>query len=49
MKVGMLGDAVRLTGLVRSPDARRAAEDAVWTVQGVDEVINETEIGGPAS
>jgi osmotically-inducible protein OsmY len=45
----VFGDAVRLTGLVRSPDAWRAAEDALWTVQGVDEVINEIEIGVPAS
>lgn len=41
IKAGVFGDAVRLTGLVHSPEARQAAEDAVWTVLGVDEVINE--------
>jgi osmotically-inducible protein OsmY len=43
VKVGVFGDVVRLTGLVHSPEARQAAEDAVWTVLGVDEVVNEIE------
>jgi osmotically-inducible protein OsmY len=49
IKAGVFGDVVRLTGLVHSPDARRAAEESVWTVQGVDEVINEIEIRAPES
>lgn len=43
IKAGVFGDAVRLTGLVHSREARQAAEDAAWTVLGVDEVINEIE------
>ncbi|MFN4175711.1 BON domain-containing protein [Phenylobacterium sp.] len=41
VKVGVFGDAVRLTGLVHTEDARRAAEEEAWRVLGVDEVINE--------
>jgi len=41
VKAGVFGDAVRLTGLVHTQDARRAAEVETWRVLGVDEVINE--------
>lgn len=41
VKAGVFGDAVRLTGLVHTADARRAAEEETWRVLGVDEVINE--------
>jgi len=40
VKVGAFGDAVRLTGLVHSDDARAAAEAEAWRVLGVDEVVN---------
>ncbi|MFZ5719614.1 MAG: BON domain-containing protein [Pseudomonadota bacterium] len=41
VKVGVFGDAVRLTGLVHSEAARAAAEDEAWRILGVDEVVNE--------
>lgn len=44
IKVGVFGDVVRLTGLVHSPDARAAAEQEAWRVQGVDAVINAIEV-----
>lgn len=43
VKVGVCGDAVRLTGKVRSKDARDAAEEEAWRILGVDDVINEIE------
>jgi hypothetical protein len=45
VKVGVFGDAVRLTGLVHTADARAAAEEEAWRVLGVDDVINEIELG----
>lgn len=44
VKVGVFGDAVRLTGLVRSEAARAAAEEEAWRVLGVDDVVNEIEV-----
>jgi len=43
VKAGVYADIVRLTGLVHSEEARQAAEDEVWRVLGVDEVINKIE------
>lgn len=45
VKAGVFGDAVRLTGLVHTADARAAAEEEAWRILGVDEVINEIEVG----
>ena len=45
VKVGVFGDAVRLTGLVQTADARAAAEEEAWRILGVDDVINEIEVG----
>ena len=44
IKVGVRGRVVRLTGLLRSQNARRAAVNDAWTVFGVDEVIDEIEV-----
>jgi osmotically-inducible protein OsmY len=41
IKVGVRGRTVRLTGLVHAQDERQAAEDDVWRVFGVNDVINE--------
>lgn len=43
IKVGVRGRVVRLTGFVRSIAEREIAEDDVWAVFGVDDVINEIE------
>jgi osmotically-inducible protein OsmY len=44
VKVGVRGRVVRLTGLLRSQDARRAAVNDAWTIFGVDEVLDEIEV-----
>lgn len=44
IRVGVRGDVVRLTGLVRTPDASRIAEAAAWSVLGVEDVKNEIEV-----
>jgi hypothetical protein len=45
VRVGVRHRTVRLTGAVRSREARDAAEWDVWYVFGVDDVINELEVG----
>lgn len=45
IKIGVRGRTVRLTGLVKSEALRGAAEADAWYVFGVDDVINEIEIG----
>jgi osmotically-inducible protein OsmY len=45
VRVGVRHRTVRLTGMVHSPEARDAAEWDAWYVFGVDNVINEIEIG----
>lgn len=45
IKVGVRGRTVRLTGLVKTEALRDAAEADAWYVFGVDDVINEIEIG----
>lgn len=50
VKVGVRGDTVRLTGLVHSQTAREAAEEEIWRLLGVEEVVNDVEVGpGPAT
>lgn len=44
VRVGVRGRTVRLTGAVRSREARDAAERDAWYVFGVDDVINELEV-----
>ncbi len=44
IRVGVRRRTVRLTGAVRSPEAREAAEQDAWYVFGVDDVANELEI-----
>jgi len=44
IRVGVRGDVVRLTGLVRTDDARRIAEADAWGVLGVAQVVNEIEV-----
>ena len=44
IRVGVRGDVVRLTGLVRTPDASRIAETDAWGVLGVADVLNEIEV-----
>lgn len=44
VRVGVRNYAVRLTGLVHTLDARRAAEEETWRVLGVEEAINELEV-----
>jgi osmotically-inducible protein OsmY len=44
IRVGVRGDVVRLTGLVRSKDMSRLAETVTWSVLGVEEVMNEIEV-----
>lgn len=44
IKVGVRGRVVRLTGLVGSMSEREIAENDVWAVFGVDDVINEIEV-----
>jgi osmotically-inducible protein OsmY len=43
VRVGARNRTVRLTGAVRSPEARDAAEWDAWYVFGVDDVINDLE------
>ena len=45
IRVGVRHAVVRLTGLVKSERAREAAEADAWAVFGVDDVINEIEVG----
>ena len=44
VRVGVRHQTVRLTGAVRSREARDAAEWDAWYVFGVDEVVNELEV-----
>lgn len=44
IKVGVRGRIVRLTGLLHSQNARRAAVNTAWTVFGVDEVLDDIEV-----
>lgn len=44
IRVGVRGRLVRLTGLMHSEGARANAEDTVWSVFGVDDVLNEIEV-----
>ena len=44
IRVGVRHRTVRLTGSVRSREARNAAEHDAWYVFGVDDVINEIEV-----
>jgi len=44
IRVGVRNRTVRLTGAVRSREARDAAEQDAWYVLGVDDVINELEV-----
>jgi osmotically-inducible protein OsmY len=44
IRVGVRGDVVRLTGLVRSKDMSRLAETVAWSVLGVEDVKNEIEV-----
>jgi len=45
IRVGAKGRVVRLTGLVSSDAERAMAERDAWYVFGVDDVINEIEVG----
>jgi osmotically-inducible protein OsmY len=44
IRVGVRLRTVRLTGAVRSSEARHAAEQDAWYVHGVDDVINEVTV-----
>lgn len=44
VRVGVRNRTVRLTGAVRSAEARDAAEQDAWYVFGVDDVINALEV-----
>ena len=44
IRVGVRNRTVRLTGSVRSGEARNAAERDAWYVFGVDDVINQIEV-----
>jgi hypothetical protein len=44
IRIGVRNRTVRLTGAVRSHEARNAAELDAWYVFGVDDVINELEV-----
>jgi osmotically-inducible protein OsmY len=44
IKVGVRERVVRLTGVLRSQNARQAAINDAWTVFGVDEVLDEIQI-----
>jgi hypothetical protein len=44
VRVGARNRTVRLTGAVRSREARDAAERDAWYVFGVDDVINELDV-----
>jgi osmotically-inducible protein OsmY len=44
VRVGVRHRTVRLTGAVRSREARDAAERDAWYVFGVDDVVNELEV-----
>lgn len=43
IRVGVRGRVVRLTGFARSSAEREIAENVVWAVFGVDDVVNEIE------
>jgi osmotically-inducible protein OsmY len=45
IKVGVRGRVVRLTGFVRFETMRDAAEADAWYVFGVDDVVNDIEVG----
>lgn len=45
IRVGVRGRTVHLTGLVRSDAARNAAEWDAWAVFGVDDIINDVQVG----
>lgn len=45
IRVGVRIRTVRLTGLVSSEAARKMAENDAWYIFGVDDVINEIEVG----
>lgn len=45
VKVGVRNRTVRLTGYLPSDDQRRMAENDAWYIFGVDEVVNEIEVG----
>jgi osmotically-inducible protein OsmY len=44
VKAGVRNRVVRLTGVVRSGEARAAAANDAWSVFGVDDVLNEIEV-----
>lgn len=44
IKVGVRGRIVRLTGLIQSRAAREVAENDVWAIFGIDDVIDEIEV-----
>ncbi len=45
IRAGVRQSTVHLTGIVRSTEIKRAAEADAWYVLGVDDVINEIEVG----
>ncbi len=46
VKASVRNRTVRLTGLLPSEDQRRMAENDAWYVFGVDDVVNEIQVGG---
>lgn len=46
IRIGVRIRTVRLTGIVASESARNMAENDAWYVFGVDDVINEIDVGG---
>lgn len=46
VKVGVRNRTVRLTGFLPSEEQKRMAENDAWCVFGVDDVVNEIEVGG---
>ncbi len=44
IRVGVRDGVVRLTGLLRTDDARRLAERDAWSVLGVEDVIDEIDV-----
>jgi len=45
VRVGVRGRVVRLTGWTKTEVMRAAAEADAWFVFGVDDVVNEIEVG----
>lgn len=45
VRVGVRGRTVRLTGWTKTEAMRAAAEADAWFVFGVDDVVNEIEVG----